>query len=664
MCGIAGYVLNFPATAPFAFLEAQLEPLRARGPVDEGVCLVLRNRRSVIELSSDRTVPAARSDRPHLGSEAGRAAHDLALFHTRFPVRGGDASVHQPFVSRDGGVVGVLDGAIYNHVELRDQLRGLGVEFRGSSEVEVLVEGYRVWGDDLWTELNGRWAAALYDARSRTLTLSRDRLGITPLYLRETDEGMFFSSLITPLRDVDPSGTRINESTLRGFIEVGLKDFGAATCSRSIRALPAANLLSLGPTAPAEGVDELCSYWTAPDRSYTPQDIPFQEAVTSIRDTLFDAVALRLRADAPLAFELSSGMDSSSVVAAAAASHSHELITYTLTYPGSNEEPLARRMAEHFSLDYRVLNSDEPELIGQAESFAERMEEPYHAPNVFTHFRMRERMKADGIDVALCGSGGDAIFAGDDTLFWPAARRELKALGYDRQALVGEAFFRLGTWPRARDTLWATMKWPKRVVVRWLRERTGDGAGAADPPVPKGGDSQAARLFRGYGDLSFLQQRRFDLEVGPHLHYAVTDDRFTMSIPLEQRNPMLDHRLVELGLSLPAAYMFRNGWTKYVLRKAMEPFLPKRVVWRRKKMGFPLRLRPLLRSNRAFLAPLVDEVVATGVLASAPPAYDDLVQADPARLWRICSTGLWLRSGAAPGPGPTTGKPARVGAGT
>jgi asparagine synthase (glutamine-hydrolysing) len=314
-------------------------------------------------------------------------------------------------------------------------------------------------------------------------------------------------------------------------------------------------------------------------------------------------------------------------------------------------------MKRRYSLDYRVLRIDHHDFADDAVGFAALMEEPYHAPNVLTHFRMRQRMKADGIDVALCGSGGDEVFAGYDSDFWPAAYRELRAAGRRRDAFTGELFFRLGTQSRARDTAWSALKWPKRTAFRLWRAHCGatDGGTAAsnaasNAAIPDGDwrDLEAERLAALYPRLSLFAQRRYHFEIGLLPHYLATDDRFTMGIPLEQRNPFLDYRLVELGLALPPEYLFRDGWTKYILRCAMAPYLPGSIVWRRRKRGFPLQMRAFLHAQRHFLAPLVGA------------DYDAELRRSPARLWRLCSTALW-RQTLEPGTGAGISVPAAAG---
>jgi asparagine synthase (glutamine-hydrolysing) len=149
------------------------------------------------------------------------------------------------------------------------------------------------------------------------------------------------------------------------------------------------------------------------------------------------------------------------------------------------------------------------------------------------------------------------------------------------------------------------------------------------------------RLVGTYPDLDFQQQRLYHFRVGLLPYYLRSDDHFSMELPIEQRSPFLDYRLVDFALRLPAAYLFRRGWTKYILRAAMRPYLPSEVVWRKEKMGFPFPLRSFLERHRAQLEPLIGPVVDSGILREGVD-YDAMLRRFPGRLWRICATGLWL----------------------
>ena len=154
--------------------------------------------------------------------------------------------------------------------------------------------------------------------------------------------------------------------------------------------------------------------------------------------------------------------------------------------------------------------------------------------------------------------------------------------------------------------------------------------------------SRALAYREQYKGLSFHEQTMYHFKVALIPYYLRSNDHFTMRIPLEHRFPFLDYRMVELGLQMPTGYLFKNGWTKYVLRKAMEPYLPEKIVWRREKMGFPFPSSRFLATNRSTFKPMLRKLISIGIGEQEYGDYDELVKRDPSRLWRLCSTALWV----------------------
>jgi asparagine synthase (glutamine-hydrolysing) len=642
MCGIAGYVLTRPVDDAAHALETLLGGIRHRGRDDEGFCLISRASDSLVFARTEQTV--GHDGLPHISEITGRE-HDLALLNTRFAIIDPTPAGHQPFSSRDGSIVAVFNGEIYNHLELRSELESAGVTFRTGCDTEALVEGYAQWGDALWERLNGFWAVALYDRRTCMLTLCRDRLGIAPLYLRETPDGVYFASAIEPLRCIRPATSAIEKERVQGFIETSLKDFDRWTLFSGIESLPPATVArwSRYATRRQDAVEH--RFWDLPSERLTTADLTLDDAVGQFRDLLFSAVELRLRADVDVAFELSGGLDSSSIVAAAATIRG-SVATYTIEVPEHNEEPYARTILQQYpDIDYRVLREPERDFMDRAEWFAHRMEEPFHSPNIYTHFEMRQRMKAVGVDVVISGAGGDEVLAGYEPLFWPQARNAIRADG-DVAALRRHEFAmhmrQLRSWPLLKSRAHRGAKRLRRLLA------TGRPWAAADTAMVRDGGVSATNialeLERGYASLPYYDQRAYHFETGLLPYYLRSNDVFSMAIPIEQRLPFLDYRLVELGMRMPPSYLFREGWTKYVLRRAMQPYLPPAILWRRDKMGFPFAYQRFLRANRERLLPTVDRARGAGLLGRDDLSYDTMLRADPIRLWRICSTGLWLSS--------------------
>jgi len=649
MCGIAGYFVRKPSKGDTTTIQTLLKSIRQRGPDDEGVCLIGRGGKVCKFYRTEGTLPTIEME--HIGHTQSIIHHDVALIHTRYAIIDLTEGGHQPFVSSDGSVVLIFNGEIYNYIELRGELSSLGVSFRTGSDTEVLVEGYRVWGHQIWAKLNGFWAVALYDFGTRCMTFSRDRLGVAPLYYRETPEGVYFASSIQGLIDIDVKSTEIDRDKVVGFIQTSLKDFDNTTFYKQVKSVPQATSLTFDQTTHSvEGATKL-QYWKFPRTRLSLSDLSFQEAVNMYRDTFFNAVEVRLRADVKVAFELSGGLDSSSVVAAGALLRNNNITTFTIQVPEENEEPFARSMLERYGdIDYRVLSEPENDFPLEQCHFAEMMEEPFHSPNIYTHYKMRQKMKKEGVSVVLAGVGGDEVFAGYEGKFWPKASAELRGNGHVWHSIKynmarewrggGKRFLH-----RERNRLRGWVGgYVKTLGSSQARNSASKARGQAGWES-RGGqcDRTVAEIYQGeYGNLPFHEQSVFHWTIGLIPYYLRSNDHFTMAIPLEHRFPFLDYRMVELGLQMPVAYLFKDGWTKYILRKAMEPYLPKTIVWRKSKMGFPFPYRSFLTAHSQVFEPLIEKLQTVGLPIKEYGTYNDLLNRNPLQLWRLCSTALWL----------------------
>jgi asparagine synthase (glutamine-hydrolysing) len=650
MCGIAGYFVKKPSKGGVTTIETLLKSIRQRGPDDEGVCLIAGRDKVRKFYRTERTLLTL--DMDHIGQPESIIDHDVALIHTRYAIIDLTAGGHQPFVSSDGSVVLVFNGEIYNYIELRGELSSLGVSFRTCSDTEVLIEGYRIWGHEIWAKLNGFWAVALYDLTTRCVTLSRDRLGVAPLYYRETAAGVYFASSIQALIDIDVNSTEIDRDKVIGFIQTSLKDFDNTTFYRQVKSVPPATSLTFDRATYNVADSTKLQYWKFPQSRLSARDLSFREAVETYRDTFFNAVEVRLRADVNLAFELSGGLDSSSAVAAGAILRDQKITTFTIQVPEENEEPFARSILERYGdIDYRVLSDSEDDFVVHQGHFAEIMEEPFHSPNIYTHYRMRQKMKADGFSVVLAGAGGDEVLAGYEGQFWPKASAELRESGHVWHSIKYDLAreFRTGGRKQLLNTVRKRINGRIAGYVNNLGCSPDRNPGSKDQEKVRGTSlgghctpTLAELYHREYTNLTFHQQSLFHWRVGLIPYYLRSNDHFTMAIPLEHRFPFLDYRMVELGLQMPAAYLFKNGWTKYILRKAMEPYLPANIVWRKTKMGFPFPYKRFLRTHADVFEPLVNKLHALGLPVKDYASYQNLLDSNPLKLWRLCSTALWL----------------------
>lgn len=496
---------------------------------------------------------------------------------------------------------------------------------------------------------------ALYDFNDNSIILSRDRLGVAPLYYRETQRGFYFSSSIQSLIDIEPSTITIDPDTTLGFIQTSIKDIEESTCYSYIKSFPPSTALKIrtGAYKFTDGVRK--QYWRLPTLRYNIKDISFTEAVSRFRKTFFNAVDIRLRADVKVACKLSGGLDSSSITAVAAMIRHNDITSYTIKVPEVNEEPYASTLTIKYPIDYRVISDPEYTFLSDAPAFTRLMEEPYHSPNIYTHYKMRETMKQQGVSVVLSGAGGDEVLAGYEAAFWPQAYVDLANNGHLSHALQYEVRRMFMTPERSRVTIRNASRnvsrKSRKVIryyglrpLRYIRDRffgkTRNGAPLNSEPHT---ELRAVYYKQIYKSLSFHEQAIYHFKVANLPYYLSSNDHFTMAIPLEHRFPFLDYRIVEFGLQMPSSYLFKNGWTKYILRKAMEPYLPKKILWRKDKVGFPFPFHRFLAANRHAFEPLLRNLKGNATPINEFTDYNLLMKSNPLKLWRLVSTALWLQ---------------------
>jgi asparagine synthase (glutamine-hydrolysing) len=536
MCGIAGTFELEPGSAPDETLVGRMtDALAHRGPDDAGLLVdapvLLGNRRlAILDLS-----PAG----------------------------------HQPMPTADGALWITYNGEIYNYVELRDELRGLGRSFVTGTDTEVLLQAFQEWGDEAFARLNGDFAFSIWDRTAGRLTLVRDRLGVKPLYYTTAGGRFRFASEIKALL-LDPAvPRRPNEDRLGDFLARGLIDHTSETLFEGIEQLAPGCMLAV--TAAGAGRQQ---------RWYTAHAAPRSKApvADSVRELFVDAVRLRLRSDVPVGTALSGGMDSSSVMTVATMLNREAGAGPPTSFSARSNDPKVdegRYIAEVVAatggrnVDVFLTAADAASSIDELLWF---MDEPFHSPTVYGHWRVLGRARAEGMIVMLEGQAGDEVFCGYDHLlpafvysFLRSGKLRAAFETIDARAAISRVGRRRAILDIAKHLAPASLR--ARRVPPWLGERLA-GTRAVVP----------ARDVRSH--------QRHLLGVTPLPAFLHHDDRNSMSVGVESRSPFFDHRLAEAAMALRPGELLRDGVLKWPLRAAMRGLVPDAIVDRRDKQGF------------------------------------------------------------------------------
>ncbi len=636
MCGISGYfAFAGPVEDPSA-LQRMNRAVAHRGPDGEGLFLLQRATGQARAFCGTRTPMTP----PELGPCASdfRFAHDVALGHRRFAILDLSPGGHQPLVGDGGAMALCFNGEIYNYVELRAELEKSGAIFRTRGDAEVLLQAYRHWGEACFERLAGFWALALWDQK-HGLLLARDRLGKAPLYHTCYGGRRWWSSEIKGL--LAAAGRRafaVRPQAAAWFARAGLRDFGGETFFQGIRTFPAASFAWVR----EDGDFALRRFWRPPAARLRPSEISAAEAAVELRQRLFAAVSLRLRADAPVGLELSGGLDSSTLAAFAARAaepSAPPFAAFTVGFPDTawNEAPFARQVLACWPGRFtpRELVPDAHAVLRGLAAFHTHMDEPIHSPNMVINQEIWRRMAAEGIRVSLNGAGGDEVFAGYGSEYFGPFVRGLIERG--RFATAAREFVRCSERPPHSAAAWLRLAW--MLLPEGFRRgvRPPFPAQEIDPlRWPRGAWPEASPEFA---------QRLLDHLGDYKMNYWLRSGNTScMGVPLEVRLPLLDHRVVEWACRLPPEYLIRDGWLKWILRRAVEPWLPPEVTWRRVKMGFPFPLAAWLRTVKPALMALgrgdAPDFLDRGRLFRH---YDFLAHRYPAYLWRCVSVLLWWK---------------------
>src|SRR5579883_1598598 len=562
MCGVAGiFALDGPADIDAALLRRMTGALAHRGPDGEGF---------------------------HVEPGLGLGSRRLILVDPE-----GGA---QPIYNEDGSVVIVFNGMIYNFPALMEELRRLGLRFRTRCDTETVVHAWEAWGPACLDRLDGPFAFALWDRAQGTLFLARDRMGKKPLYYSLLPDGRFvFGSELAALAPVGGIDRRLDPCAIEDYFAFGYIPDPRTIC-RGIARLGAAECLLLRRGEPVG----------APRRYWRP-------AITPLAVGEADAVAeARLIADVPLGAFLSGGVDSSGVVAIAAGLRSEPLDTFTIGFEGAEDEtPYAAMVAERYGTRQHNERAASIDMIEAARNQGRIYGEPFGDQSA-VHTYVVSRLARRHATIALSGDGGDEAFAGYRRYRFhqmtEAARRYLPPAV--RRGVVGQLarlypkLDQAPRWLRAKATLTELSLDSAlsyfRTIARVQDERR-RGLLAAPLVAELDGYDPSARiaaLMAEAGTDDPLAQAQYaDLPTWLSGAMLVKVDRASMANSLEVRAPLLDHRLVEWGMSLPARLKLRHGAGKYVLKQALAPKLPAALL-NRPKQGFSMSIAGLLRQEQ------------------------------------------------------------------
>lgn len=561
MCGIFGFAGD-RATADELDLGPVQAALEHRGPDDRGRLL-----------------------------EAGPGDSAVALVHTRLAILDLSPAGHQPMVSASGRHVLVFNGEVFNFAEVKRDLEAEGVPIRSTGDSEVVLEAIAHWGPSAVERFRGMFALAVWDRADGSLLLVRDRLGIKPLYLLETPKGLAFASEVRALLATGMSNRQLSLEGLGSYLAFGSVS-EPHTLIDGIRSLPPGHMLTWRDRRAV-----VSRYWSVPPGP--ARRISYPEAIEELRPVLTDAVRLRLVSDVPLGIFLSGGVDSSALLALTSVDRPH---SFTVTFEETrfSEAAFAAEVAARYGSEHHEVRIS-PSAATSSFAAALAAQDQPSADGINTYIVAKAAREA-GLTVALSGLGGDELFAG-----YPSFRSFGRLLAAGRAGLIVPAGVKrsmLGSRFNQARKLGAVLGGGGRVPATYAALRamfTERQIQALLLPRLRGNRIRAAGFVTGGGSgdpINALSRLELDNYIPSTL--LRDTDSMSMAHALEVRVPYLDHKVVELLLSMPGALKVRPGLQKPLL-VGVAPDLPVAASQRR-KMGF------VLPFDDWFRGPLLEQV--------------------------------------------------------
>jgi asparagine synthase (glutamine-hydrolysing) len=509
------------------------------------------------------------------------------------------AGGHQPIFSPDARHAIIFNGQIYNHPDLRRELEGSYAFQTDHSDTETILAAYLRWGDDVWCRLEGMYAVAIWDKLEKELVLARDPIGIKPLFITEQSGGLSFASEITALRALPEHRFDVDGEGVDDFFCFG-HTLPPRTIFKEVRPLEPAHVLRIG----RKGLSDVRRFWRP--RIQIRTGVTEKDWIEETGQRVLNTVSAHMLSDVPVGAFLSGGVDSSAVAAAMARSAGTDFKAFTVGFPGSprDETQAAARIARHLGIEHVVLPMQPQTAADVLPAVQAAFDEPTAATSAVPLWYL-SRAAAEHVKVVLCGEGGDEVFLGYNRQRW--------AERMARWAPLIEAVGAGGLIGKLPELPWRKWNYGRQLARQFVEgARLGDGyerffaaVSITTPALRKRiydpaffARNEARDKFSARAERYFPSGQRPELtdleqfvmgDLTIHLPASMCQrlDRSSMAHSLEARVPFLSHRFVEWALTIPTDLKLKGNTGKYVLRRAVEQWLPDGALSQR-KIGFQL----------------------------------------------------------------------------
>lgn len=609
MCGIVGLYNKTGQPVEQMVLEQMSNQIVHRGPDDMGV---------------------------HLQDNIGLGFRRLSIID----LEGG----HQPLCNEDGTVWISFNGEIYNYQEIRRGLVARGHQFKTEADTEVIVHLYEEKGVDCVKELRGMFCFAIYDSKNRHVMVARDHFGIKPCYYTETDEAILWGSEIKSLLEHPGVRREVNPESFWNYLTFQYAP-DPLTMFKGIHKLPAAHYMII-----KDGkIRAMERYW---DLKFEEEQRPLSYYVEGTREILRNSVQAHMNSDVPRGAFLSSGVDSSTIVALL--KEMEQVKTFTVGFEGAggqSELAYARETAKILGTEHRDVTISAQQYLEALPRLMFHQDEPIADPSAIGLYFVSE-LASQFITVVLSGEGADEVFGGYTIYREPLSLKMFDYLPLSLRRSLGSMASVLPEGMKGRSFL---MRGSKTLPERFVGNAFIFGEQMKEEFVRLDPETMNLRRYlditQPYYDRAanydpVTQMQYIDFHTWLPGDILMKADKMTMANSLELRVPFLDKEVFEFASKIPMQYRLMNGTTKYVLREAVKDILPREVA-ERPKLGFPIPTRQWLRNEhynwaRELIdASNVDHLINKKYVLNLLEEHKNGVRDNARKVWTVLMFLLW-----------------------
>jgi asparagine synthase (glutamine-hydrolysing) len=653
MCGITGYLTLRNDFSSKKFSAAN-NMVRYRGPDDYGYFIIdnnFKHKKYKSEYLKD--------------FDAKEKAVLIAFGFRRLSIIDLTENGAQPFYDKSTDSVIVFNGEVYNYKELRIDLEKLGYKFTSDTDTEVILKSYREWGIECVNKFNGMWAFCLVDIRRRRIYLSRDRLGVKPLYYYHDNNRFIFGSEVKQILPLMPIPESINDSVLLDYLIGSYGNETEETFFKNVYKIPAGYYFELFLN------DQISisktEYWNLPLVTDNPApNVSFNKLKEELFELFEDSIKLRLRSDVPLGTCLSGGLDSSGIVCMLERllpDKNHKVFTIQSVNSEIDETEYVKEVIKKTGFQSFYKRPDTIDLINEYPKFVWHHDEPILSASIFGGYHVYKLAKDNGVTVVLDGQGADELLGGYEIGVQYLYLQELFKKGsisdFIHQLKSNTLRYNASEYYIIYKILHGLLKeFTKRGSSRITKmQKKKNVLNELESWINK--DYIHDNIDRSqYLSKTYIPEHRFnsDFKKRSYLLMKHTNlpgilrqvDRNSMAFSLEARVPFLDYRIVEHIYKIPVRYLMHDGLTKYIYREAMKNIIPENIINRVDKRGFSMPEREWLNSITEDLDELFDNYNDNTIininylrnnykiLIQSPIHYNNI-------LWRVINAIIWQK---------------------